>query len=143
MRILKTIKSVLYRIDFFTTSQFLCYKGENSYATATGGFLSACIIIIFLVLFTNTGMQVIHKDNVNTSSFFEQSSDPSYAAVQAGPAGDFMFILDILGANITDPDIKLFDIKILQEEYAPVGRLINSTRIDMVQCTPDHFAFTD
>lgn len=65
MRIL--IKA-LKKLDFFPAQQFLRFQGEPDYTTATGGFCSVVIIVIFFILFINTGLNVINKINVTVSS---------------------------------------------------------------------------
>ena len=49
----------------------------------------------------------------------------------------------IIGVNITNPTIRLFDAYILQQELTPVGVLVKNVRIQMEPCTDQHFAFGD
>jgi hypothetical protein len=47
--------------DLFSYSTFLRYKGESEFKTATGGFFSLIVLIIFAILFTNLGIKTIQR----------------------------------------------------------------------------------
>ena len=54
-----------------------------------------------------------------------------------------MFGFFVFGLNISSTTARPFDFKLIQEEYTPLLQLINSTEYPLVQCTPDHLAFTE
>jgi hypothetical protein len=70
-KIIKCLRAFLQSLDFFPATQFLRYKGETEYKTATGGFVSFVIIIIFIILFTSTGLDMINKTTVTATSNFQ------------------------------------------------------------------------
>lgn len=85
MRAIRTIHSAFRAIDLFPASQFLRYKGEPEYKTATGGFCSLVIIIIFIVLFINTGLAVLSKATVTVSVDSQHQADPALTTLTVGP----------------------------------------------------------
>jgi len=68
---LKVIRQLLRKVDSFPATQFFRFQGETEYATATGGFLSLIIIVVFVILFTSTGLDVVNKVNVTATSNFQ------------------------------------------------------------------------
>jgi hypothetical protein len=55
--------------------------------------------------------------------------------------GGFMFAVALSGYSLTDPSVTYFDISLYQNYFSPLYNIINSTRVPLVACTPDHFAF--
>lgn len=55
-KILAKIRSLLKSGDLFTSSQLLRYRKEMDYGTATGGFVSIAVFIVFAALFWNLGI---------------------------------------------------------------------------------------
>jgi hypothetical protein len=53
--------------DLFPTTQFLRYKEEADYKTATGGFVSIVLIVICVILFYGLGMQTVNREIINGS----------------------------------------------------------------------------
>lgn len=74
--ILKCLNKILKTIDLFPTSIFLRYKGETDYTTATGGFLSITVIIVFIILFASMGIKTLKKEIISTSSETLYEVDP-------------------------------------------------------------------
>ena len=68
-------------------------------------------------------------------------ANPSLASLTADSQGGFMFFLTVAGSNILGEGVRLFDFYLLQQEFAPFGRLVSSTRVPLQPCTPQHFAF--
>ncbi len=67
-KVLRPLQSMLRMCDLFAVSQFIKYKGEADYSTATGGFVSITILIIFAVLFTNIAIKTVDREIINWSS---------------------------------------------------------------------------
>ncbi len=67
MGYLKRIRGLLMKVDFFPHTQFIRYKGETAFTTATGGCVSLVVIVIFGVLFLSAGIGTIQRSTVNTS----------------------------------------------------------------------------
>lgn len=80
---------------------------------------------------------------INASVSFESEANPSFVKVLAGPEGNFMFMVGVLGINLNNPNISYFDITLRQSYFTPFLTPINQTVIPMVQCTPAHFKFND
>lgn len=51
----------LKMMDLFTNSQYLLYKGDPTYKTATGGFATLSMITIMTLIFFNQGLSVLKK----------------------------------------------------------------------------------
>jgi hypothetical protein len=85
MKAIKILHSTLTKIDLFPAQQFLRYKGEAEYKTATGGFCSILVIAIFFALFINSGLDVINKVNVTTSFDIQHQADPAATTLTANP----------------------------------------------------------
>ena len=95
MKVIKTIHSTLTKIDLFPAQQFLRYKGESEYKTATGGFCSLLVIAIFFALFINSGLDVLNKANVTSSFDIQHQADPASTTLTASPEGRFMFAFTV------------------------------------------------
>jgi hypothetical protein len=52
----------------FAVSQFVKYKGESDFKTATGGFCSVAILTIFAVLFTSMAIKTLDREIITWSS---------------------------------------------------------------------------
>jgi hypothetical protein len=96
MKAVRRVHSVLSSFDLFPAQQFLRYKGESEYTTATGGFCSLLIIAIFVVLFINTGLNVLNKTSVIVSSDVQHQADPVLTSIVTSPAGGFMFAVNVV-----------------------------------------------
>jgi hypothetical protein len=62
------IQSLLQMCDLFAASQFIKYKGESDFKTATGGFCSVVILTIFAVLFTSMAIKTVNRQIITWSS---------------------------------------------------------------------------
>jgi hypothetical protein len=127
--------------DMFTTSQFLRYRGDNDYGTATGGFTSIAVLIVFVILFANLGLQTARRELIKSSVSQESETNPSPIEIVIGPDGGFIFVLGIMGLNLNDPMVTYFDISLTQNYFGPLLTSINSTAIPLEQCTMSHFDF--
>jgi hypothetical protein len=68
-------------------------------------------------------------------------TEPSPMSVVTSVEGGFMFAVALVGFSLTDPSITYFDISLYQNYYSPLFQTINTTKVPLVACTPDHFAF--
>lgn len=109
-KILAKIKGLLKSGDLFTTSQLLRYRKETDYGTATGGFVSIAVFIVFAALFWNLGIQTANMELINSSMSIISESDPSPVKITAGTKGGFMFGVAIIGLNLNDPLVTYFNI---------------------------------
>lgn len=68
MKVKALAKELLKFCDLFSTSQFLRYKNDEDYKTASGGICSLIVVTIFMIMFMNTAMQTIDKSNITWTS---------------------------------------------------------------------------
>ena len=61
-KIIKFVKKFFTKFDLFPATQYLRYKEEAEFKTATGGLVSIVIIIIFIIVFQSLAMQTLNKD---------------------------------------------------------------------------------
>ena len=61
---LKKVKEFLKAFDFFAQPVNLRFDGEPDYESATGGFCSIVMIIIFIAIFTGTTINTLNKVHV-------------------------------------------------------------------------------
>ena len=50
-----------------------------------------------------------------------------------------MFSVFIRGLNLSDTSLKLFDIKVYEEEFTPLLVLVNRTEVPLIGCSQEHF----
>jgi hypothetical protein len=67
-KVSRGVQSLLRMCDMFAVSQFMKYKGESDFKTATGGFCSVAILTIFAVLFTSMAIKTLNRDIITWSS---------------------------------------------------------------------------
>lgn len=114
MKVVNKLQSGLKSLDFFPTQQFLRYKGEPEYKTATGGFCSILVIIIFIILFINTGINVLNKKNVSVAYDIQNQADPQSTTLTASPSGKFMFAVNVFGIGVFDATHTNFNVTLQQ-----------------------------
>lgn len=138
---IKSFRNFLVKCDFFPATQFLRYKGETEYRTATGGTFTIFITVLFCLLFFNALVDIIDKKNVSLQTDTQHQSVPAASEVKFGPAGGFLFALSINGMNLSATDVKYFDIKLQLNQFAPISQLVSSQDISLTECTYEHFDF--
>lgn len=135
------LQSVFRKFDLFPATQFLRYKEEGDYKTATGGFVSIAIMIIFVILFYNLGTQTINREIINGSISYNIEVEPQPLSIKFTENSDFMFSVGINGLNLSDSSIKYFNITLKQHFYSPIMKDTNVTTIPLIPCTPQHFSY--
>lgn len=138
---IRAFRNFLVKFDFFPATQFLRYKGETEYRTATGGTFTILITILFCILFFNALVDIIDKKNVSLQTDVQHHSVPAASSIKFGPEGGFIFALSINGMNLSATDLKYFDIKLQLNQFAPILQLVNSQDIPLTPCTYNHFNF--
>lgn len=73
----------------------------------------------------------------------EHEAEPSELTVTTSPEGGFMFGVFINGLNLSQPTGRLFDITLQQMYYSTGYVLASTTQVPLVQCSEEHFAFSD
>ena len=64
MKVKKCLKEFFKIFDLFSLSQFLRYKQDEDYQTASGGIVSLVVVSIFIALFANTAISTVNKTEV-------------------------------------------------------------------------------
>jgi hypothetical protein len=129
MGFLKKIKYVLSRCDFFPHNQFLCYKDEADYTTATGGIASVIIIIAVMLLVTSEALNLVEKQKVTSTIEYIRSRDPSYSQMSLSPSGGFMFNIGIQGVNLANFSSKAFKVELFQQSQDFINNVYTDTSI--------------
>ena len=134
------ISNLLKKPDLFCQTAFVRYNGEADYSTATGGFVSLAVIIIFVTLFFSMGLKTVKREIIKSTTETQSEIDPSPHTFKIGPGHDLMF-----GIWITEVPLeatpRLFDFALMQEHWGVGQTLLNTTDIGLEQCTPEHFHF--
>jgi hypothetical protein len=137
------VRAILKIFDLFPTSQFLRYKQDADYKTATGGLVSIALIVICIIMFYSLGMQTANRQIINGSTSYEIDVEPLPLTIEFQKGSDFMFGVGIMGLNLNDPNVQYFNVTLKQNYYSPLLKPINSTVVPLVQCTPDHFSYSE
>ena len=61
------ISNLLKKPDLFCQTVFVRYNGEADYSTATGGFVSLAIIVIFVTLFFSMGLKTVKREIIKST----------------------------------------------------------------------------
>ena len=73
----RKLHKLLSACDLFAVNQFIRYKGESEFKTATGGFFSIAVLVIFAVLFTNLAIRTVNKEIIAWSSETTSEIEPT------------------------------------------------------------------
>ena len=133
-KIYKMLGQGLKAFDFFPNKQFIRYEHENEYKTATGGTLSLAIIIIFAILFLNNGLKTLRKELITSSFYSIFNETPCPIDIKLNDK-TFMFAIFMYGFNLTDPNIRWFDISVTQFTKVNAFTVQNATSIPLIPCT--------
>ena len=128
---LKLLRKLLVKFDFFPATQFLRYKGQTSYRTATGGVFTILIVIIFFILFANALIDILNKKDVTLATDTQHQTIPEATNITFSPRGGFMLAISIGGMNLSRTDLKYFDITLSLNQYIPITQIVNSTTIPL------------
>ena len=126
---------MLSACDLFAVSQFIRYKGESEFKTATGGFFSIAVLVIFAVLFTNLAIRTVNKEIIAWSSETTSEIEPSQTVVKVSPS-PFLFTVGIMGLNLNDPNVRYFDFTLTEiQTTMTTGAVTSNKNIPLVPCT--------
>jgi hypothetical protein len=107
----RRIQSILRKCDLFAVSQFIRYKGEPDYSTATGGFCSVAILTIFAVLFTSMAVKTVDREIINWTSETINEMEPKPTTITVAPA-PFLFTVGIMYLDLNNPNLRYFDFQL-------------------------------
>ena len=131
----RRLHKFLRTFDLFSASQFLRYRGESEYSTATGGCTSLVVIGLFIGLFAAMGLETAKKDIINSSVSVSYELDPTPVKTKTAPDSAFLFAFNMMGINLNDPTVTYFDFTLTQTFYGPNFALINQTVVPLEPCT--------
>lgn len=135
------LSKLLKSLDLFPTSNLIRYKDSSDYTTATGGFVSIIVIIVFIVLFASQGIKTVDRQIIQSSVTTEFEAQPPSLRIKTSPKSGYMFAISLPGFDLSNTTFRLFNITLYQSYYGFGFSQINSTRIPLQPCTKDHFAF--
>ena len=124
----------LKRMDLFQNNNLLRYNGRAEYTTATGGFISVAVIVIFIILFANMGIKTANREIIYSTETSIFEADPSPLTINPNPSGEFMFSIGIYGFNMSEPTWRLFDISLIQSSFEN-GVEVSEVAVPLVMCT--------
>ena len=142
MPVIKCFSQMIREFDLFPNPQFLRYNGGSDYKTTMGGLISMSVLAILVILFFNMAVRTATKQIITSKVSISHEEDPSETKLKMGPSGDMMFAVSFYGNNYSDIS-NAFSVTLEEENYTTGYIISNITRINMVQCTPDHFAFNN
>jgi hypothetical protein len=64
------ISRLIRQFDLFSTVQYIRYKGEPRFKTATGGCASLAIIIILIAVSSGEAYRTLNKEMINSSTIY-------------------------------------------------------------------------
>ena len=85
------------------------------YGTATGGFISLSVLIVFAILFASEGIKTVKKELISSTQTSSFEINPSPLTITTSPKGGFMFGVYLLGFDLSNTIVKMFDIKAYYE----------------------------
>jgi hypothetical protein len=130
-KVLEMVRKGCKSVDCFSTRSFIRYQGEEEYRTATGGVCSLLIVVAFCLQFLTVGSQTLERSIIKSAVEHSVEVSPSQLKVSASVEGGFMFAFLLLGFNLNDPQVKLFDIVLKQVHYSPIMKVISETEIPL------------
>lgn len=91
MIVLKTLKSLIYKLDMFCSSELLRYNADTQYKTLTGGILSFAIVCVIAGGFFNMILDTLDRVAITSSLITTKQSDPPLATLI--PSSEHMFMM--------------------------------------------------
>src|SRR5947208_2465303 len=71
------LKSLLKKIDLFSTPISFTYDDNLSYQSATGGFCTLATIITFIIIFMSTLQATVNRTTINFTQFQSLQYEPT------------------------------------------------------------------
>lgn len=88
------------------------------------------------------GTSTLNKEIITSLTTIQYELDPQPSTFRTSPNGKFMFIVSLIGLNLSDPNVKYFNFTMNLNLNVPLLNPINQTYIPLVQCTPEHVNFS-
>lgn len=99
----------------------------------SGAVVSITLIIIFMVIFTNTVLGTLNMTDITASISQSEDVEPTYFETNISP---FLFAVGINNINLNDPVTKYFNIVFYARTQFPNGTRF-TTYTNLVPCTRD------
>jgi len=74
MQVINTLKGTVQKLDLFSTSQFLRFKGDAESKTFTGGVVSLAIVIYLIATFSTMIIDTFDKILISAASDTSQAN---------------------------------------------------------------------
>lgn len=132
-RMMQKAKRFLKCFDFFNTKNLLRFEDQPEYKSVSGAVVSITLIIIFMVIFTNTVLGTLNMTEITASISQSEDVEPTFFETSVSP---FLFAVGINGINLNDPVTKYFNIIFYARTQYPNGTKI-TTYTNLQPCTRD------
>ena len=101
MVVLKTLKSLIYKLDMFCSSELLRYNADTQYKTLTGGILSFAIVCVIAGGFFNMILDTLDRVAITSSLITTKQSDPPLATLISSSEHMFMMGFSIQSIDLS------------------------------------------
>ena len=111
----------------------LRYDDEPEFETATGGFCSIALMVIFIAVFAGTLDKTLNKVYINSTTTQFNDANPSEYNMSTN---NFMFAVGITDLNLNEGD-RWFDVYMQYRSYDAQFR--NRSSVPLQQCTKEQW----
>lgn len=127
MKILNTMKAIVYKADLMNTSSLLRVNGEAQHTTLIGGLISISIMVLLIASFSNKIIDTLNKMVISSTSSTINIDDPQSFSFSTSEDSPFMLGIEVWGHNLNDKTKRYFDVKAINT-VSNFGKTQNTTR---------------
>lgn len=142
MVVLKTLKSLIYKLDMFCSSELLRYNAESQYKTLTGGILSLAIVCVIAGGFFNMVLDTLDRVTITSSLITTKRSDPPLATLIPNSENMLMMGFSIQSIDLSylvdlnhGPQYFSLQMKMIQINFG----IPTVTVVPLEPCTKEHW----
>lgn len=73
----------------------------------------------------------MNKTIINWSSTTENAFEPTSTHISTSPSDNFMFTLGVMGVNLNDPNLRYFDVQIIDTHVGAGGVILDTNVVDL------------
>lgn len=110
---MKLLRDLLKGFDLFSTNVSLRFEDSATFETATGGFFSIALVVLFVIVFMGTLSNTLNRNSISATTTNIQEADPTHTQLNTSK---FMFALGINDVNIIEGE-RWFDIYMQFRKY--------------------------
>lgn len=110
---MKLLRDLLKGFDLFSTNVSLRFEDSATFETATGGFFSIALVVLFVIVFMGTLSNTLNRNSISATTTNIQEADPTHTQLNTSK---FMFALGISDVNIIEGE-RWFDIYMQFRKY--------------------------